>query len=218
MLIDYCPLQLQTVLLKIAKDKWLTDAQRSQAVFLGNLTCSYGGRKLKLPRSTVFQAHNYVQANRGDMGGRESNERVRRHSGRIVIFTASHWKIVSKRLKEKEVRLQYGRQWADAGKGQFTETSELWTNTCNVMWCIKCDVSHVPAYGYITPNVMYPYARKKMGRCFIFQHDNDSKHTSGKGKQRLEAKRIKVLKWPAQALDLNLLNVFRTTWTKWSSA
>ncbi|WKY01275.1 hypothetical protein Q1695_015347 [Nippostrongylus brasiliensis] len=47
------------------------------------------------------------------------------------------------------------------------------------------------------------YARKKMGRSFIFQHDNDSRHINKKVKQWLEAWRINALKWPAQSLDLN---------------
>lgn len=68
-----------------------------------------------------------------------------------------------------------------------------------------------PLHADILENMMNRCTRKKMGRGFIFQHDNDPKQTSSKVKQWLEAKRIKVLKWPAQAPDLNPLNTFVAT-------
>lgn len=53
-------------------------------------------------------------------------------------------------------------------------------------------------YAEIQENVMNPTALKNMRRGFIFQRDNGPKHISRKVKQWFEAKRIKVLKWPAQ--------------------
>ena len=37
----------------------------------------------------------------------------------------------------------------------------------------------------------------------VFQHDNDSKHTSRIARQWLEDNRVEVLDWPSQSLDLN---------------
>ena len=43
----------------------------------------------------------------------------------------------------------------------------------------------------------------KMGRGWVFQHDNDPKHTAKATKEWLKKKHIKVLEWPSQSPDLN---------------
>jgi len=43
------------------------------------------------------------------------------------------------------------------------------------------------------------------GDNYIFQHDNDPKHTSKKAQQWLEDNDIEVPTWPAQSPDLNLI-------------
>ncbi len=37
-----------------------------------------------------------------------------------------------------------------------------------------------------------------MGRGWVFQHDNDPKHTAKPTKEWLKKKHIKVLEWPSQ--------------------
>ncbi|KAK3517620.1 hypothetical protein QTP70_013401 [Hemibagrus guttatus] len=43
----------------------------------------------------------------------------------------------------------------------------------------------------------------KMKRGWVFQHDNDPKHTARATKEWLRKKHIKVLEWPSQSPDLN---------------
>uniref|UniRef100_A0A6Q2YBC1 chitin synthase n=1 Tax=Esox lucius TaxID=8010 RepID=A0A6Q2YBC1_ESOLU len=42
-----------------------------------------------------------------------------------------------------------------------------------------------------------------MGRDWVFQHDNDPKHTARATKEWLRKKHLKVLEWPSQSPDLN---------------
>lgn len=60
-------------------------------------------------------------------------------------------------------------------------------------------------FGYkdILSDVMLPHARAVMGRGWIFQQDNDPKHTSGVVKDFMKLKKIRVLDWPSQSPDLN---------------
>ncbi len=42
-----------------------------------------------------------------------------------------------------------------------------------------------------------------MSRGWVFQHNNDLKHTARATKEWLRKKHFKVLEWPRQSLDLN---------------
>lgn len=58
-------------------------------------------------------------------------------------------------------------------------------------------------YRDILLNHMLPFARRKMPRGWIFQQDNDPKHSSQLLKQWFISKKIRILKWPSQSPDLN---------------
>ncbi len=47
----------------------------------------------------------------------------------------------------------------------------------------------------------------KMGRGWVFQHDNDPKHTAKATKNWLKKQHMKVLEWPSQSPDLNWKSV-----------
>ncbi len=48
-----------------------------------------------------------------------------------------------------------------------------------------------------------PARALQTGRGWVFQHDNDPKHTAKATKEWLKKKHIKVLEWPSQSPDLN---------------
>lgn len=58
-------------------------------------------------------------------------------------------------------------------------------------------------YKNILQEIMLPHANEKMPTPWIFQHDNDPKHTSKLVKSYLEQEGVTVLPWPAQSPDLN---------------
>ncbi|KAJ4938376.1 hypothetical protein JOQ06_002996 [Pogonophryne albipinna] len=59
-------------------------------------------------------------------------------------------------------------------------------------------------YRVILSDNLLPSARAlKMKRGWVFQHDNDPKHTARATKEWLRKKHFKVLEWPSQSPDLN---------------
>lgn len=59
-------------------------------------------------------------------------------------------------------------------------------------------------YRTILRDNLLPSARKlKMGRGWVFQHDNDPKHTAKATKDWLKKNHMKVMEWPSQSPDLN---------------
>lgn len=55
----------------------------------------------------------------------------------------------------------------------------------------------------LNENLKQSAVRMGLGRRFVFQHDNDPKHTSLLVKNYLQKSKVKVIDWPAQSPDLN---------------
>uniref|UniRef100_A0A8R1EGQ8 Tc1-like transposase DDE domain-containing protein n=1 Tax=Caenorhabditis japonica TaxID=281687 RepID=A0A8R1EGQ8_CAEJA len=58
-------------------------------------------------------------------------------------------------------------------------------------------------YEDILENTMRPWARANLGRSWVFQQDNDPKHTSGHVANWFRRGRVDLLEWPSQSPDLN---------------
>jgi len=55
----------------------------------------------------------------------------------------------------------------------------------------------------LSQNLLPSVKALKMKRGWIFQHDNDPKHTTQAMKEWLSKKHFKVLEWPSQSPDFN---------------
>ena len=56
---------------------------------------------------------------------------------------------------------------------------------------------------FLEESLLLSVRKLKLGRKFTFQHDNDPKHTVTATLEWLRNKKINVLEWPSQSLDIN---------------
>uniref|UniRef100_A0A8C4XD91 Tc1-like transposase DDE domain-containing protein n=1 Tax=Erpetoichthys calabaricus TaxID=27687 RepID=A0A8C4XD91_ERPCA len=71
---------------------------------------------------------------------------------------------------------------------------------CMVEWP---DGSHSLVKDILDENLLQSALYLRLGRRFIFQQDNDPKHTAKISKEWLQDNTVNVLEWPSQSPDLN---------------
>ena len=64
----------------------------------------------------------------------------------------------------------------------------------------------------ILEKVMLLYTRRRMGKNWIRQQDNDPKHTIRHAKDWLDQKKISIMKWPAQSPNLSPIETADFIW------
>lgn len=64
------------------------------------------------------------------------------------------------------------------------------------------EIMGITIYVGILEDVMLPFARRTLGRLFIFQQDNNPKQASRLVRHWFQHKRITKMKWPSQRPDL----------------
>lgn len=65
------------------------------------------------------------------------------------------------------------------------------------------DIMRAADYKDILENIMLPYAEENMPLRWVFQHDNDPKHTSKIVRAWIKDNKVNTLAWPSQSPDLN---------------
>ena len=69
--------------------------------------------------------------------------------------------------------------------------------------CVKGRINGPMYHDILSQNLLPSGRALKMGRGWVFQHDNDPKHTARARKKWLHKKHFKVLEWPSQSPELN---------------
>ncbi len=82
--------------------------------------------------------------------------------------------------------LCFGGVFLLRGQDNCTASKGRWTGPC-----------------IVRARALKPARALKMGRGWVFQHDNDPKHTAKATKEWLKKKHIKILEWPSQSPDLH---------------
>ncbi len=69
--------------------------------------------------------------------------------------------------------------------------------------CVKERMNGAMYREILSENLLTSARALKMKRGWVFQHDNDPKHTARATKEWLRKQHFKVLEWPSQSPDLN---------------
>jgi len=76
-------------------------------------------------------------------------------------------------------------------------------NGVGLLAIVDCKMTKEVYIRLLEENLQKSVKKLKLGRNFIFQHDNDPKHTAKIVTEYIKTKKVHVLPWPAQSPDMN---------------
>lgn len=107
-----------------------------------------------------------------------------------------------RRPKNKEFHVKFTKKTVKHGGGNIMVWGCFSWYGVGPIYRIE-DTMNAVGYRDILQNVMLPYAKEEMPLLWVFQQDNDPKHSSKLVKNYFKGNKIEVMSWPSQSPDLN---------------
>lgn len=121
---------------------------------------------------------------------------------KVELFSNDSGKKTVRRPKNKKFDPKYTTKTVKHGGGSILIWACFSHQGVGPIFRIE-NVMTANEYVNILENVMLPYAEEEMPLKWVYQQDNDPKHTSKKAKDWFRRNNINVLSWPPQSPDLN---------------
>lgn len=107
-----------------------------------------------------------------------------------------------RRPKGKEFHVRFTKKTVKHGGGNIMVWGCFSGNGVGPIFRIDNTMNAI-GYRDILQDVMLPYAQEEMPLLWVFQQDNDPKHTSALVKNWFRENNVNILSWPSQSPDLN---------------
>ncbi|KAI4901655.1 hypothetical protein NFI96_012836 [Prochilodus magdalenae] len=178
------------------------------ASMLGNFETSYSSlksfmaRKVPLPKSAHVQARLKFAHEHLDDPEESWKKALWSDETKIELFGLNSTRRVW-RTKNDEYHPKNTIPTVKHGGGRIMLWGCFSEHGTGRLHCIKERMTGAMYGEILGNNLLSSFRALKMGRGWVFQHDNDPKHIARITKEWLCKKHIKVLEWPSQSPDLN---------------
>lgn len=138
----------------------------------------------------------------GDVGIRKWRNILWSDESKVNLFGSDGRRYV-RRPPNQEFNVRYTKKTVKHGGGNIKVWACFSWYGVGPIYLIKEIMDQHIYVDDILQTVMLPYADENMPLRWIFQQDNDPKHTSKKAKAFFLHNKLSILPWPAQSPDLN---------------